>query len=76
MLEDIQLVKTLAPNARLDCCPFENGEDGTGYFIRVGIGGHWLSKVRKNPRAAWANAAQRMRAKSTEQPTPSGSTRS
>lgn len=66
MLEAIQLVKTLAPNARLDCCPYQDGEDGTGFFIRVGIGGHWLSKVRKTPRAAWANAAQRMRAKSTE----------
>jgi hypothetical protein len=76
MLEAIQLVKTLAPNARLDCCPYEGGEDGTGFFIRVGIGGHWLSKVRKNPRAAWANAAQRMRAKSTEQqPLPDSATR-
>ena len=66
MLEAIQLVKTLAPNARLDCCPYQDGEDGTCFFIRVGIGGHWLSKVRKTPRAAWANAAQRMRAKSAE----------
>lgn len=73
MLETIQLVKTLAPNAHLDCCPFENGEDGTGFFIRVGLSGHWLSKVRKNPRAAWANAAQRMRAKSDEPPSKNGS---
>ena len=67
MLDAIRTVKDLAPNARLDCCPYDGGEDGTGYFIRVGIGGHWLSKVRKTPRAAWANAAQRMRAKSAEQ---------
>lgn len=67
MLQSIQDVKELAPNARLDCCPYDGGEDGTGYFIRVGIGGHWLSKVRKTPRAAWANAAQRVRAKSPDQ---------
>jgi hypothetical protein len=74
MLEAIQLVKTLAPNARLDCCPYEGGEDGTGFFIRVGIGGHWLSKVRKHPRAAWANAAQRLLARSPEQQTLTGNT--
>ena len=68
MLETIQLVRMLAPNARLDCCPYEGGEDGTGYFVRLGVAGHWLSKVRKNPHAAWANAAQRLRARSDELP--------
>jgi hypothetical protein len=64
MLDAIRSVKELAPQARLDCCPYESGEDGTGFFIRIGAAGHWLSKVRKTPRAAWANAAQRLRAKS------------
>ena len=64
MLEAIQLVKTLAPQATLDTCPYDDGEDATGYFIRIGARGHWLSKVRKTPRAAWANAAQRLRSKS------------
>ncbi len=73
MIEAIQLVKTLAPNARLDCCPYESGEDGTGYFIRTGPGGHWLSKVRKTPKAAWSNAAQRLHATGDDLPCKNGS---
>ena len=63
MLDAIRMVRDIAPQARLDCCPYEGGDDGTGYFIRIGTNGHWLSKVRKTPRAAWANAASRVRAK-------------
>lgn len=66
MLEAIRIVRDIAPNARLDCCPYDGGDDGTGYFIRIGISGHWISRVRKTPRAAWANAASRVRRKSTE----------
>ncbi len=62
----IRLVRELAPTARLDCCPYPGGVDGTGYFIRIGPSGHWLSAVRKTPRGAWANAVQRLRAKSPE----------
>ena len=57
MLDAIKLVKEIVPTARLDCCPFDNGVNGTGYFIRIGMNGHWLSKVRRHPRAAWAYAA-------------------
>ncbi len=67
MLESIRLVKDIAPQARLDCCPYDGGEDSTGYFVRIGPSGHWLSKVRKTPRAAWANAASRLRAKTPGQ---------
>lgn len=67
MIEAVQYVKSLAHHARLDCCPYDNGEGGTGFFIRLGQNGHWLSKVRKTPRAAWSNAAHRMRARSPEQ---------
>ena len=63
MADAITYVRSLVHNARVDCCPYEEGEDGTGYFIRIGMYGHWLSKVRKHPRAAWANAAQRLRRK-------------
>lgn len=73
MLEAIRSTKEIAPQACLDCCPFDGGDDGTGYFIRIGARGHWLSKVRKTPRAAWANAAQRLRKPATPQtanPTP------
>jgi len=63
MIEAIRLVRDIAPNARLDCCPYEGGDDGTGYFIRIGMSGHWIGKVRKTPRSAWANAASRMRHK-------------
>ncbi len=60
MSEAVAAVKAIAPNARLDCCPYDQGEEGTGYFIRIGMAGHWLSKVRKTPRAAWANAYARV----------------
>ena len=62
MHDSIKLVKELAPSARLDTCPFDDGDNGTGFFVRIGHSGHWLSKVRKHPRAAWADAARRMRA--------------
>lgn len=65
MLDAIRLVRTAAPHATLDTCPYDQGNDGIGYFIRIGARGYWLSKVRKTPRAAWANAAQRMRSTST-----------
>ena len=51
MLDAIRMVRDIAPQARLDCCPYEGGDDGTGYFVRIGTNGHWLSKVRKTPRA-------------------------
>lgn len=77
MLEAIQLVKQYAPTARLDTCPYDGGEDATGYFIRIGPNGHWISHVRKSPRAAWAAAAQRMRTQRElhELPTPRSAAR-
>ena len=72
MLHAIRMVRDIAPQARLDCCPYEGGDDGTGYFVRIGAYGHWLSKVRKTPRAAWANAASRVRAKSPGEPVSTG----
>ena len=72
MLNAIRMVRDIAPQARLDCCPYEGGDDGTGYFVRIGAYGHWLSKVRKTPRAAWANAASRVRAKSPGEPVSTG----
>jgi hypothetical protein len=60
MIDTVQAVKLMVPNARVDCCPYEAGEDGTGYFIRIGMNGHWLSKVRKTPHAAWLNAKIRI----------------
>ena len=74
MHDTIRMVREIAPNARLDCCPYDSGEEGTGYFIRIGVGGHWISRVRKTPRAAWANAASRVRAKSSDQPSLTDST--
>lgn len=68
MHEAVRLVKDLAPNARLDCCPHPAAEDGTGYFIRIGSGGPWISLVRTTARAAWANAAARLRAKAVTAP--------
>ena len=62
----VQAVRDLCPLATLDTCPYDAGENGTGYFIRNGHGGAWLSKVRKTPRAAWDNAGERIRAKADE----------
>jgi hypothetical protein len=55
----IRAVKEIAPNARLDCCPYDKGEEGTGFFVRLGMAGHWLGKVSKTPRGAWASAYSR-----------------
>lgn len=64
----IRQVRNIAPNARLDCCPYTGGEDGNGFFIRLGMAGHWLSLVRKTPRGAWSNAAARLQAPAIEPP--------
>lgn len=63
MHDTIRLVKELAPHARLDVCPYDDGENGEGYFIRLGTNGPALSRVRKHARAAWADAARRLNAK-------------
>lgn len=67
MQSDIKDVLKVSRRAMLDCAPLTTGEDGTGYFIRNGANGHWLSLIRKTPRAAWKNAAERMKAGDGEQ---------
>jgi hypothetical protein len=67
MDSEVKAVMKMARRAMLDCAPYAPGEDGTGYFIRNGANGHWLSQLRKTPRAAWKNAADRMRSAADDQ---------
>jgi hypothetical protein len=67
MLKSIRKVREIAPQARLDCCPYDQGDNGTGFFVRNGPMGHWLSKVRKSPLRAWDNAAERLQAATADE---------
>jgi len=67
MLDTIQQVRALAPNARLDCCPYDGDSNKTAYFIRLGPGGPWLSNARRSARAAWGNAATRITSTPTDE---------
>jgi hypothetical protein len=67
MFEPMEEVRVLAPTARLDTCPYDGDSNKTAYFIRIGPNGHWLSNARKSPRAAWHNAAHRLRHEPTDE---------
>ena len=61
MFEPMTEVLNIVRNARVDTCPYDGNSNKTGFFIRIGPGGAWLSNVRRSPIAAWRSAAQRMR---------------
>ena len=60
MYDSIQKVRSIATNARLDCCPYDGDSNKTGFFIRLGPTGPWLSNVRRSAQAAWKNAEHRL----------------
>ncbi len=60
MYDSMIKVRNIAPNARLDCCPYDGDSNKTGFFIRLGPSGTWLSNVRRSAQAAWRNAENRL----------------
>ena len=68
MFESIQKVRSVATNARLDCCPYDGDSNKTGFFIRLGPNGPWLSNVRRSAQAAWRNAEQRLNHRDSPDP--------
>lgn len=61
MYEARQAVQETVPRAKLDTCPYRDGDNGIGWFIRNGTAGHFISDVRKTPKGAWSNAAAKLR---------------
>ena len=68
MFESIQKVRSIATNARLDCCPYDGDSNKTGFFIRLGPTGPWLSNVRRSAQSAWRNAEQRLNHRESPDP--------
>lgn len=62
MYEARKAVQESVPRAKLDTCPYRDGENGIGWFVRNGTGGHFISDVRKTPKGAWTSAATKLRA--------------